>query len=98
MVARLAAEQQALDRTLAEPGAFGESAALADALKRRAELERRIAEAEAEWFEAATELERLSEARKGGIADSRSAWTQAGECACRPARGQRPQRGQSGLI
>ena len=36
--------------------------ALADALKRRAELERRIAEAEAEWFEAATELERLSEA------------------------------------
>ena len=62
MAARLAAEQQALDRTLADPGAFGESAALADALKRRAELERRIAEAEAEWFEAATELERLSEA------------------------------------
>jgi ATP-binding cassette, subfamily F, member 3 len=62
MAARLAAEQQALDRTLAEPGAFGEGAALADALKRRAELERRIAEAEAEWFEAATELERLSEA------------------------------------
>ena len=62
MAARLAAEQQALDRTLAEPGAFGEGAALADALKRRAQLERRIAEAEAEWFEAATELERLSEA------------------------------------
>src|SRR5437660_4995076 len=61
MAARLAAEQQALDRTLADPGAFGEGAALADALKRRAELERRIAEAEAEWFEAATELERLSE-------------------------------------
>jgi ATP-binding cassette subfamily F protein 3 len=60
--ARLAAEQQALDRTLADPGAFGEGAALADALKRRAQLERRIAEAEAEWFEAATELERLSEA------------------------------------
>src|SRR4051794_31718086 len=52
MAARLAAEQQALDRTLAEPGAFGEGAALADALKRRAQLERRIAEAEAEWFEA----------------------------------------------
>ena len=62
MAARLAAEQQALDRTLADPGAFGEGAALADALKRRAQLERRIAEAEAEWFEAATELERLSEA------------------------------------
>jgi len=62
MAARLAAEQQALDRTLAEPGAFAEGAALADALKRRAQLERRIAEAEAEWFEAATELERLSEA------------------------------------
>src|SRR6266550_2375717 len=57
-----AAEKQALDRTLADPGAFGEGAALADALKRRAQLERRIAEAEAEWFEAATELERLSEA------------------------------------
>ncbi len=62
MAARLAAEQQALDRTLADPGACGEGAALADALKRRAQLERRIAEAEAEWFEAATELERLSEA------------------------------------
>jgi ATP-binding cassette subfamily F protein 3 len=62
MAARLAAEQQALDRTLADPGAFAEGAALADALKRRAQLERRIAEAEAEWFEAATELERLSEA------------------------------------
>src|SRR5438067_2572254 len=62
MAARLAAEQQALDRTLAEPGAFVQGAALADALKRRAQLERRIAEAEAEWFEAATELERLSEA------------------------------------
>ncbi|HEY4470670.1 MAG TPA: ABC-F family ATP-binding cassette domain-containing protein [Stellaceae bacterium] len=62
MAARLAAEQQELDRTLADPGAFGVGAALADALKRRAELERRIAEAEAEWFEAATELERLSEA------------------------------------
>jgi len=62
MAARLAAEQQALDRTLADPGAFGEGAALADALKRRAQLERRTAEAEAEWFEAATELERLSEA------------------------------------
>ena len=62
MAARLAAEQQALDRTLADPGAFGEGAALADALKRRAQLERRIAEAEAEWFEAATELERLLEA------------------------------------
>src|SRR5437588_2353737 len=62
MAARLAAEQQALDRTLAEPDAFGAGAALADALKHRAELERRIAQAEAEWFEAATELERLSEA------------------------------------
>jgi ATP-binding cassette subfamily F protein 3 len=61
--ARLAAEQQALDRTLVEPGAFvGQGAALADALKRRAELERLIAKAEAEWFEAAAELERLSEA------------------------------------
>src|SRR5438270_2482470 len=62
MAARRAAEQQALDRTLADPGAFGEGAALADALKRRAQLERPVADAQAEWFEAATELERLSEA------------------------------------
>jgi len=58
--ARLAAEQQALDRSLAQPGAF-DGAALGEALKRRAELERLIAEAEAQWFEAEAELERLSQ-------------------------------------
>jgi len=59
---RLAAEQKALDRRLNEPGAFnGARAALGDALKRRAELDRLIAEAEAEWFEATAELERLSQ-------------------------------------
>ena len=59
--ARLAAEQKALDRTLLQPDAFnGGGAALGDALKRRAELDRLIAAAEAEWFEAASELERLS--------------------------------------
>jgi ATP-binding cassette subfamily F protein 3 len=61
--ARLAAEQQALDRSLLEPGAFGgQGAALSEALKRRAELARMIAEAETEWFEAAAELERLTQA------------------------------------
>ncbi|MBV9585642.1 MAG: ABC-F family ATP-binding cassette domain-containing protein [Alphaproteobacteria bacterium] len=60
--ARLAAEQQKLDRSLASPGAFnGQGDALGDALKRRAELERLIAAAEAEWFEAEAELERLSQ-------------------------------------
>jgi len=60
--ARLAAEQQALDRSLLDPKAFaGQGAALSDALKRRAELARMIAEAETEWFEAAAELERLAQ-------------------------------------
>jgi ATP-binding cassette subfamily F protein 3 len=58
--ARLAAEQQALDRSLVEPGAFGGSA-MAEALKRRAELARQIAEAEAEWLAAETEIERLAQ-------------------------------------
>jgi ATP-binding cassette, subfamily F, member 3 len=59
--ARLAAEQKALDHTLLQPDAFnGGGAALSDALKRRAELDRMIAAAEFEWFEAASELERLS--------------------------------------
>jgi ATP-binding cassette subfamily F protein 3 len=60
--ARLAAERQALDRSLVEPGAFGgQSSALSEALKRRAELARMIAEAESEWFEAEAELERLAQ-------------------------------------
>jgi hypothetical protein len=60
--ARLAAEQQALDRSLLEPGAFGgKGAALSDALKRRAELAQMIAEAESDWFEAEAELERLAQ-------------------------------------
>src|SRR5437762_3391099 len=59
--ARLAAERQALDRSLLEPGAFGgQGTALSEALKRRAELARMIAEAESEWFEAEAELERLA--------------------------------------
>jgi hypothetical protein len=58
--ARLAAEQQALDRSLIKPGAVGGSA-MAEALKRRAELARLIAEAEAEWFAAEAEIERLAQ-------------------------------------
>jgi len=58
--ARLAAEQRALDQTLAAPGAFGgQGAALAAALKRRAELARLIAEAEAEWLAAETAIEQF---------------------------------------
>src|SRR4051812_44523601 len=53
---RLAAEQRALDTKLAAPGAFGgRGPALTEALKRRAELARLIAEAEAEWLEAESE-------------------------------------------
>jgi ATP-binding cassette subfamily F protein 3 len=55
----LAAEQHALDAKLAAPGAFGGRAALADALKRRAELARLIEAAEAEWLAAESEIERL---------------------------------------
>jgi ATP-binding cassette, subfamily F, member 3 len=58
--ARLAAEQQVLDRTLAAPGAFsGQGAALSEALKRRAELARLIAEAEARWLAAETAIEQF---------------------------------------
>ncbi len=58
--ARLAAEQHALDSKLAAPGAFGgQGAALTDALKRRAELARLIAEAEAQWLAAETAIEQL---------------------------------------
>ena len=49
-------------RKLAAPGAFGGSgAALAGALKRRAELARLIAEAEAEWFAAESEIEQATQ-------------------------------------
>jgi ATP-binding cassette subfamily F protein 3 len=63
IAARLVAEQRALDTQLALPGAFGgRGPALAEALKRRAELARRIAEAEAAWLEAESEIERISQA------------------------------------
>jgi ATP-binding cassette subfamily F protein 3 len=64
--ARLAAEQQVLDRKLAAPGAFGgRGAALADALKRRAEFARLIAEAEAQWLAAETAIEQLGQGEAG---------------------------------
>ena len=48
---------------LAAPGAFGgRGPALAEALKRRAELARLIAEAEAEWLAAESEIERMTQA------------------------------------
>jgi ATP-binding cassette subfamily F protein 3 len=57
--ARLLAEQQALDRKLAAPGGFGgQGGTLAEALKRRSDLVRRIAEAEARWLAAEDALER----------------------------------------
>ncbi len=60
--ARLAAEQKALDHRLASPSAFsGAAASLVDALKRRAELARLIAAAEAEWFAAEEAIEHAAE-------------------------------------
>ena len=57
----LAAEQRALDRELAAPERFGGAgAALTDALKRRADLARRIAEAEAQWLAAEEAIERAA--------------------------------------
>ena len=48
------------------PGAFGgQGAALAEALKRRAELARLIAEAEAAWLDAESEIEALRERSAG---------------------------------
>jgi ATP-binding cassette, subfamily F, member 3 len=62
MAVRLAAEQRALDTQLAAPGAFGgRGPALAEALKRRAELARLIADAEAAWIEAESEIERMTQ-------------------------------------
>jgi ATP-binding cassette subfamily F protein 3 len=57
--ARLTAEQQVLDQRLAAPEAFnGNRDALTEALKRRADLARRISEAEAEWYAAQEAIER----------------------------------------
>jgi ATP-binding cassette subfamily F protein 3 len=58
--AKLTAEQQALDRELAAPNGFGAGAALSEALKRRADLMRRIAEAEAQWLAAEEAIERAT--------------------------------------
>jgi len=61
MAAQLAAEQRALDRELAAPKFFGGGGtALAEALKRRADLARRIAEAEARWLAAEEAIERAA--------------------------------------
>jgi ATP-binding cassette, subfamily F, member 3 len=57
-VQRLAAERQALDRRLAAPEAYGgESTTLVEGFRRRAELSRLIAEAEAEWLAAEEAIE-----------------------------------------
>jgi ATP-binding cassette subfamily F protein 3 len=57
--ARLAAEQKALDQRLAVPETFnGNRDAITEALKRRAELARRISEAEDEWLAAEEAIER----------------------------------------
>ena len=61
--ARLAAEQQALDQKLARPDGFG--IGLAEALKKRADLARRIAEAEAQWLAAEEALEEANRAQTG---------------------------------
>jgi ATP-binding cassette subfamily F protein 3 len=60
-VARLTREQGALDRALAEPDGFGgDGSALSEALRRRAELARLLAEAENDWLAAEEAIERAS--------------------------------------
>jgi ATP-binding cassette subfamily F protein 3 len=57
--ARLAAEQRALDIRLAASGGFADKGeAMAEALRRRADLARLIAEAEARWLAAEEAIER----------------------------------------
>jgi len=56
MIARLTVEREALDRALARPPG-GNGLALADALKRRAELKRLIERAEIEWLSAEESIE-----------------------------------------
>jgi ATP-binding cassette subfamily F protein 3 len=60
-IARLTREQGMLDRALVRPDGFGgDGSALALALKKRAELARLLAEAEAEWLAAEEAIERAS--------------------------------------
>ena len=64
--ARLTAEQRTLDTKLTVPDGFdGSGAALAAALKRRSELARLIAEAEAEWLAAETAIEQIAHGAAG---------------------------------
>ena len=59
--AQLTAERQALDRALAAPDGFGGAgAALTEALKKRADLARQIADAEARWLAAEEAIERAA--------------------------------------
>ena len=61
--AKLTEEQRALDLQLAAPKAFGGGGpALAEALKKRADLARRIEEAEAQWLAAEEAIERAAQA------------------------------------
>ncbi|MGH7059948.1 MAG: hypothetical protein ACREFH_06150, partial [Stellaceae bacterium] len=55
-ILRLTGERDALDRALARPQPQG-SDTISDALKRRAELVRRIEKAEAEWLAVCEALE-----------------------------------------
>jgi ATP-binding cassette subfamily F protein 3 len=59
-IERLTRELAALDRRLASPSLAGDGAELAEALKRRAQLSQRIAEAEAQWLAAEEGIERGS--------------------------------------
>ncbi|MGA8382832.1 MAG: hypothetical protein WB710_17040 [Stellaceae bacterium] len=61
-IARLSQEQQALDRGFAAMnGSAAAGGARADAFKRRAEITRLIAEAEAEWLATEEAIERESD-------------------------------------
>ena len=62
-IARLTKEMRSLDERLAASAAYnGDGATLADALKRRADLARQLAAAEADWLAAEAAIERHSTA------------------------------------
>ncbi len=62
LVEHLSAERSALERKLADPETYGAATGdIPSLLQRQAELARRLAEAEAEWFRSAEKLERDAE-------------------------------------
>ena len=72
-IARLMRERDDVERALTQPSGNGlRGPAIGEALRRRAELNRLIAEAENEWLMAEQEIERAADRRSAAIEDRRS--------------------------